>query len=71
MFVVPLLVTPNGDDVIRCSVHIHIYVFYIKMSTQSLAQGLYKITCGKPGRGGNSVGDVNIFRELGGRSYWG
>lgn len=25
-------------------------------------------TFGKPGRGGNNVGDVSIFRELGGRS---
>lgn len=25
-------------------------------------------TFGKPGRGGNNVGDVSILRELGGRS---
>lgn len=30
-----------------------------------------ELTCGKPGRGGNNVGDVSILRELGGRSYCG
>lgn len=37
-------------------------------SIEECSEFFVVVTFGKPGRGGKSVGDVSILRELGGRS---
>lgn len=65
---VPFILPFDGDVVIRCKKNV------INSSSGGFCSGpseghlkLVALTLGKPGRG-NNVGEVSIFRELGGRS---